>query len=228
MSATENQNQEGDELFALRRISSTIREVSPEMSFFQVEKIALLLYATQKRRIAKSPTVAGRIGLQINNVSELTVLAPLKQGGAERLKKIFELLHHSFQEAEKVGTLHDMRFVFLDNDTKMLFATAYDGDFDVYINDFATKIPLEMDLIFSSVEGWPGIADPSVKDFIVQHQIQATAWYVNPSQGSVAETGRRTKMTEAADQFLDQMGDGKDQAKLATALKQFMKQAGSL
>lgn len=216
------------EKYKLRQISATIREVSPELSFFDVEKIALLLYATQKQRMGKSPTTAGRIGLQLNGVSELTVIAPLKPGGAERLMKIFDLLHHSFQEARKVGTLHDMRFVFLDNNTKMLFATAYDGDFDVYINDFATKIPLEMDLIFSSVEGWPGIADPSVKDFIVQHQIQATAWYVDEAQGSVPETTRRNKMSAAADQLLDEAGDGSDPAKLSAAFKTFLKQAGTL
>ena len=34
-----------------------------------------------------------------------------------------------------------MRFVFLDNDTKLLFATAYDGEWDAYIDDFVTKIP---------------------------------------------------------------------------------------
>ncbi len=34
-----------------------------------------------------------------------------------------------------------MRFVFLDNDTKLLFASAYDGDWESYINDFATLIP---------------------------------------------------------------------------------------
>jgi hypothetical protein len=49
-----------------------------------------------------------------------------------------------------------MRFVFLDNDTKFLFATAYDGAWDPYIDDFATKIPDEMDIIFSAFEGWPG------------------------------------------------------------------------
>ena len=54
-------------------------------------------------------------------------------------------------------TLHDMRFVFLDNDTKLLFATAYDGDWDAYIDDFATKIPDYLDLIDSAWEGWPGI-----------------------------------------------------------------------
>jgi hypothetical protein len=35
-----------------------------------------------------------------------------------------------------------MRFVFLDNDTRLLFATAYDGDGTPYIEDFASKIPM--------------------------------------------------------------------------------------
>ena len=29
---------------------------------------------------------------------------------------------------------------FFDDDTRILFATTYDGDWDTYINDFATKI----------------------------------------------------------------------------------------
>ena len=35
-----------------------------------------------------------------------------------------------------------MRFVFFDNDTRLLFATACDGDWDTYIDDFLTKIPV--------------------------------------------------------------------------------------
>ena len=53
--------------------------------------------------------------------------------------------------ADKVGTVHDMRFVFLDNDTKLLFATAYDGDWDPYIDDFATKIPDDLDICCSAI-----------------------------------------------------------------------------
>jgi hypothetical protein len=28
-----------------------------------------------------------------------------------------------------------------DNDTRLLFASTFDGDWDVYINDFAARIP---------------------------------------------------------------------------------------
>ncbi|MFI6317154.1 hypothetical protein ACIBG8_06530 [Nonomuraea sp. NPDC050556] len=105
-------------------------------------------------------TTAGRVGAKSGEVSELTVIMPLKPDGAARLRKFFDLINGNLAGAGQVGTLHNMRFVFLDNDTKLLFATAYDGEWDPYIDDFATKIPDMMDYLFGNIEGWPGIASP--------------------------------------------------------------------
>jgi hypothetical protein len=70
-------------------------------------------------------TNAGRIGLRQGKVSELTVIAPFAEGGAKRLRALLKALGANFGAAgDKVGTLHDMRFVFFDNDTRMLFCTA--------------------------------------------------------------------------------------------------------
>jgi hypothetical protein len=135
----------------------------------------------------------------------LTVIAPFAPGGARRLRAVLRLLKGNFSGGKKVGTLHNMRFVFLDNDTKFLFATAYDGDWDAYIDDFATKIPNEMDVIFSAFEGWPGIRHPKVKDWIVQHQIPAEGWYVAHPDLSVAETARLKHIGKAVDEFLDKL-----------------------
>jgi hypothetical protein len=121
---------------------------------------------------------AGRVGRRQGVVSELSVIAPFTASGAKRLRGVLELLNGNFEGAEKVGTVHDMRFVFLDDDRNLLFATAYDGDWDPYIDDFATKIPDFMDILFSCFEGWPGIRSPEVKDFIASHQVPASAWYV--------------------------------------------------
>src|SRR4029450_11041418 len=87
---------------------------------------------------------AGRIGARQGKVSELAVFLPFVKGGAKRLRGFLQLLEGNFRAADAVGTVHDMRFVFVDNDTKLLFATAYDGDFDPYIADFAAKIPNAM------------------------------------------------------------------------------------
>ena len=93
---------------------------------------------------------AGRKGIRQGKVSEFAFIAPFAPGGAKRLHALLQLREGNFSDTDRVGTVHDMRFVFLDNDTKLLFATAYDGDWDPYIDDFATKIPDYMDVLFSA------------------------------------------------------------------------------
>jgi hypothetical protein len=150
---------------------------------------------------------AGRIGSRLGKVSELTMIVPLLPGGAKRLRAFLQLLHGNLKRGgDLVGTLHNMRFVFLDNDTKLLFATAYDGDWDAYIDDFATKIPDYMDLIDSAWEGWPGIRSPQAKDYIAKHQITAEGWYVAHPDLTVAETHRLKRIGKAVDEFLDKIG----------------------
>jgi len=153
----------------------------------------------------QEPSSAGRIGLRRGKVSELTGIVKLSPGGAKRLRLLLNTLGNNFQGADKVGTLHDMRFVFLDNDTKLLFATAYDGDWDTYIDDFVTKIPDAMDLIFCNLDGWPGIKSPKAKDFIAGFQITADTWYVASPNLTVAETRRLEKVGAAVEEFLDKI-----------------------
>jgi hypothetical protein len=151
---------------------------------------------------------AGRIGARQGKVSELTAILPLRPGAAKRMRAFFETLHGSIgnQAVDRVGTVHDMRWVFLDNDTKLLFASTYDGDWDPYIDDFATKIPDILDLQFGEVEGWPGVRSPKVKDFIASHQMQAHFWYVANPNSTVVETKRLEKIGKAVDEFLDKVG----------------------
>jgi len=163
--------------------------------------------ADLKRELAAATGTqnAGRIGARQGKVSELTGIIPFAPGGARRLRGLLQALEGNFRGGDAVGTLHDMRFVFLDNDSKLLFATAYDGDWDAYIDDFVTKIPNSMDLIFCNIEGWPGIHHPSVKDFIAGHQIAAEAWYVASPNLTVTETRRLERVGQAVDEFLDKI-----------------------
>lgn len=146
---------------------------------------------------------AGEKGLRSGKVSELTAIADLKPNGGARLKKIMEIANGNLGGATRVGTLHDLRIVLLDNDTKILFCTAYDGDWDAYINDFATKIPKLMDIIFENVEGWPGITNPDVKQFILDHQITATGWYVGVPHLTVNDIRRNDKIVAGLNQAID-------------------------
>jgi hypothetical protein len=181
---------------------------APEMGRVAVEHLLSDLQSEVAARTEAARTEsAGRIGVRQGKVSELTVIAPFAEGGAKRLRSLLQLLEGNFQGADKVGTVHDMRFVFLDNDTKLLFATAYDGDWDPYIDDFATKIPDYMDLLFSNFEGWPGIHSPLVKDWIVEHQIPADAWYVANPNLTVVDARRLERVGQAVDEFLDKISE---------------------
>jgi hypothetical protein len=174
----------------------------------EVAKKALHALPELASQVSKLPDMgsAGRAGSRQGTVSELTVIAPFAPGGAKRLRTLLQLLKGSF-DAGKVGTVHDMRFVFLDNDTKFLFASTYDGGWDAYLDDFATKIPDSLDIIFSAFEGWPGIRSPQVKDWIAKHQITSEGWYVAHPDLTVAETGRVKRIAKAVDELLDKIGN---------------------
>ena len=129
-----------------------LREIyadAPEMGRVALEKIMGELQAAV--RAQQKASTAGRTGLRQGKVSELTAIVKFAPGGAKRLRVLLDMLGGNFQSADLVGTLHDMRFVFLDNDTRLLFATAYDGDWDTYIDDFSTRIPDALDVFFSNM-----------------------------------------------------------------------------
>jgi len=184
-----------------------LREVyatGPEVGKTALEKVLgeLTSFASTTRARVES---AGRTGVRQGKVSELLFIAPFAPGGAARLRALLQLRDGSFDDTDRVGTVHDMRFVFLDNDTKLLFATAYDGDWDPYIDDFATKITDQMDVIFTACEGWPGIRSPKVKDWIANHQIPAEGWYVAHPDLTVRDIHRLKRVGTAVDEFLDKI-----------------------
>lgn len=47
------------------------------------------------------------------------MIAPFAPGGAARLRALLQLRNGIFDDADRVGTVHDMRFVFLDKDKKL-------------------------------------------------------------------------------------------------------------
>jgi hypothetical protein len=198
----------GQDLTVEQKISQ-LRELfadAPEVGKTALENVLSRLASDASQKPPPPIESAGRVGSRLGKVSELTIIVPFAPGGAQRLRAFLRLFGGNLAGADDVGTVHDMRFVFLDNDTRMLFATAYDGDWDAYIDDFATKIPDFLDIIDSAWEGWPGIRSPQAKDYLAKYQVTAEGWYV-ANDLTVAETRRLTRIGQAVDQFLDTIGD---------------------
>lgn len=175
---------------------------APELGKTALENL-LLQMKSQASETPPPIESAGRVGSRLGKVSELTIIVPLAPGGAQRLRAFLKLFGGNLTGGDKVGSLHDMRFVFFDNDTRLIFATTYDGEWDAYIDDFVAKIPDDLDIIDSAWDGWPGIRSPHAKDYLAKHQVTAEGWYVAHPDLTVAETARLKKLGKAVDEFLD-------------------------
>ena len=151
-----------------------------------------------------------RPGARSGQAHELTVILPLKPGAAERIRaaqKDPQYAHVLDQtNIDKVGTVHDFRIVIFDNDTRMLFASTFDGGWESYINDFATLIPDVIDFAFHECVGWPGIHSPDVKDYIVKHQITAARFYSAYPTVTVRDVWKAVKTKAALDNLRDTVG----------------------
>lgn len=148
-----------------------------------------------------------RPGLKAGRSHEFTLITKLKPGGAERLRKKLasdaNFANQNQAVVDRVGTVHDLRFVIFDNDTRLLFASTFDGDWDAYIDDFAARIPDLIDLAFGEIEDYPGIRSPDIKDFIVKNQVSSTYFYSAYPNASVRDVWKAMKIKGGLDVLLD-------------------------
>src|SRR3984957_7273998 len=155
--------------------------------------------------MATSKTVKTPPGTKAGQANEFTLISKLNPGGAERIRG---LLADGFRgerqtNTDRIATVHDLRFVIFDNDTRVIFASTFDGDWESYINDFATILPDEIDLLFHEFEGYPGIHSPEITDWIVAQQVSAVGFYSAYPDASVREVWKALKAKKALDALLD-------------------------
>jgi hypothetical protein len=112
-----------------------------------------------------------------------------------------ENVHAALRE---IGTLHDARHVIFDNDTRFMFASVFDGSWDTYIDDFArTVVGERFDKVFSHTEGFPGIKDPGVKDWFLDHQESAGVFVSAYPDLTVQQIYKDHRVDEAFQEVLD-------------------------
>jgi hypothetical protein len=150
-------------------------------------------------------SVNSRPGGKSGQSNEFTLVCALKAGGADRMRKLFgnNFTGDRQKNTDRIATVHDLRFVIFDNDTRVIFASTFDGDWDSYINDFATILPEEIDLLFHECAGYPGVRNPGIKDWIAQQQVTAVAFYSAYPNASVREIWKALKTKQAFDALLD-------------------------
>jgi hypothetical protein len=139
--------------------------------------------------------------------TEFTVMAKVQPGHEQAIR---ETIQSSFadprrdQALRELGTLHEARHVLFDKDTRYLFASSFDGDWDKYIEDFAGSFSgVVLDRILNHCEDYPGLHSPGLKDWIVDHQVDAVAFAVAYPEATVRQVWRALGLQRAFEHVLD-------------------------
>ena len=148
------------------------------------------------------------LGLRVGSTSEFSLFFRVKPGHADDLRRALRALNDApgYRPGDydlPVASIHEARFVMFDDDTRLLFATSFDGTWDAYMEDFASK-PLSLfDAVFRHVEGYDGAPDvATLKGFILGAQVTAAA-YARNYPGTVKEIRKAERTNGAFQQVLD-------------------------
>jgi hypothetical protein len=80
----------------------------------------------------------------------------------------------------KIATVHFARFAFLDND-QIAVITSYDGDFEVYINEFINEIGDVFNILMEYVENGPPLSIQTYRqeflDYIRAHDFRCVGTF---------------------------------------------------
>lgn len=145
--------------------------------------------------------------------NSFTALGPVKPGLFRRglvqllLVLIAYACRHVFGRGHlgRVRTIHFAHWVFLDDKTRVLFASNYDGSHESYMDDFINKVAWGLNLIFSNGFGWPrtdwlikGGARHELRFKYYQrgHQLPTQVWYKAYPGLTLADLDRNRRIRE--------------------------------
>ena len=156
-----------------------------------------------------------RPGVQVGPTSEFSLFFRVKSGEGGSLRAALRDLQDSpgYRPGDygmAVATIHEARFVLFDDDTRLLFATSFDGPWDSYMEDFFTSGPTLalFDAVFQHVEGYEGFPDvAAVKAFVLSAQATAAA-YARNYGGTVKEIRKAERVNKAFQRVLDDPAAG--------------------
>ncbi len=176
----------------------------------KVKEMNMTAQTAPARPIA-SPRKGARDGVR----NELSVFLKVKPGHEKQIRAVLsslsgEAVGLAREAVVSVGTLHDARQVLFDSDTRLMIGTSFDGDWDVYIDDFARTSILDLWAKFLvHCEGYPDqeavpLSLFETKEFLTAHQVTAAAYIGRYPEASVKEILKALRVQTVFQKLLDE------------------------
>src|SRR3954470_5598270 len=163
---------------------------------------------SQEHALTSPVSNADQHGITVGPTSEFSLFFHVRPGQEPEIREAVTALQSSpgYRPGDyelPIAVIHEARFVLFDDDTRLLFATSFDGPWDAYMEDFASK-PLKLfDSIFRHVDGYEGLPDlAAVKRFILSAQ-QSASGYSRNYGGTVKEIRKAHRVNAAFQRVLD-------------------------
>jgi hypothetical protein len=193
--------------------------------------LPLLIYQLRSREttdpeICPRPQSADLLALQEledrDVTNQYTALGAVKPGLFRRWLVTLVLVlidygcRHIFTRGHlaRVQTIHFAHWAFLDNKTRVVFTSNYDGSHQGYMDDFINKVHWGLNLVFSNGLGWPRTRwlilggarlEQKFKHFQRRHQVPTQVWYKAYPGLTLADLTRNQCIRAGLEQ--DQMTD---------------------
>lgn len=142
----------------------------------------------------------------------ITSIAEIIPERLERLKAVLTILTDPNRDSPvpKVGTIHFARWVLIDNESRLLFTTNFDGPWDVYLERFVELGSRELDAIWSNTRGYPerGSADvEGFKEFVRRTSYRNAAVYCAYPDSALKEVHSGLRARRQFREFLCEFED---------------------
>lgn len=107
--------------------------------------------------VVRSLNLEGLFKTRGDGATEVTLIHKIKDGKGPDVRNVVETIANSeledtFWASEEI---HFLRIFLIDDDTRLVFISNFDGAVDSYLSDFLVHMPDHLDLLWQHCEGYP-------------------------------------------------------------------------
>ncbi|MDR7256382.1 hypothetical protein J2X47_000543 [Sphingomonas sp. BE270] len=144
-------------------------------------------------------------GLRYGKRGEVTAVAPIIPGTIELFReRIGQFQAEARYYEGRIGTVHELRVILINDDAQALVTVTYDGDFKPYLEDIIREAGSWFDFLFAGVwEGYGQAREPETQALILASLVTAEMFYVGHHDLSVKDVTRLKRQSAALTELLD-------------------------